>query len=205
MRSLVVIAVCIAIAATTTASADPKTGRVVGKVLVTESDGKPAAGAEVIVYVLGFEEKGKTGKTVAKIEQTGRKFVPNLVAITTGEAVEFPNNDPLTHNVFSTSRAREFNLGEFKITETKSINFPHQGVVDVYCNIHSEMAATILILPNTHHVPTAPDGAFVLASVPPGEWTVFAYTRRATQPVSKKVKVTAGADVQVDFTITRGV
>ena len=188
------------------AAADAKTGRVVGKVAVTESDGKPAVGAEVVVYVVGFEEKGDVGKTVETIQQSGRKFIPDLVAITSGEAVAFPNNDPITHNVFSTSAAREFNLGEFKKGETKDINFPRPGVIDVYCNIHSEMAATILVLPNRHHVHAdKKTGAFVLDGVPPGDWKVFAYTRRATKPVMQSVKVIAGADTSVDFAITRGV
>jgi len=187
------------------AHADAKTGRVVGKVSVTESDGKAAAGAEIVVYVVGFDEKGDVGKPAAEIQQKGRKFVPDLVAITSGEMVSFPNKDPLTHNVFSTSAAREFNLGEFKLNESKDINFPHPGVVDVYCNIHSEMAATILVLPNRRHVHAKTDGSYVLDGVPPGEWTVFAYTRRATRPASQKVKVAAGADSNVDFQITRGV
>ncbi|HEV7556271.1 MAG TPA: hypothetical protein VGO00_12475 [Kofleriaceae bacterium] len=201
----VTIAILVVVAAGI-AHADPKAGRVVGKVSVAESDGKPVAGAEIVVYVVGFEEKGDVGKPAAEIQQKGRKFVPDLVAITSGEIVSFPNKDPLTHNVFSTSAAREFNLGEFKLNESKDINFPHPGVVDVYCNIHSEMAATILVLPNRRHVhANKTDGSYVLDGVPPGEWTVFAYTRRATKPVSQKVKVTAGADSNVDFAITRGV
>lgn len=200
MRSLVVV--CLVAG---TAFADTKSGRVSGKVTVTESDGKPVAGADVVVYVVGYDETGDDGKAVASIEQKGRKFVPELVAITKDEKVSFPNHDPLTHNVFSTSQTRVFNLGEFKFNETKDINFPHPGVVDIYCNIHSEMAATIIVLPNRRHVSANKDGSFAIDGVRPGEVTVFAYARRATKPVSAKVMVTAGGTANVDFTITRGV
>ncbi|HEX2687470.1 MAG TPA: hypothetical protein VHN14_12675, partial [Kofleriaceae bacterium] len=126
-------------------------GRVAGTVTVTESDGTPASTADVIVYVyvVGFAEPA--GEEVTTIAQKGRKFVPDLVAITAHERVAFPNHDPFLHNVFSQSGTRKFDLGSFKRGETKERLFPEAGVVDVYCNIHPEMAATILVLPNRRH------------------------------------------------------
>jgi plastocyanin len=119
------------------------TGRVVGTVRVTDPGGAqiPAqSGADVIVYVVGFSEPA--GKDVTTIEQKGRKFVPDLIAITVGEKVSFPNEDPFLHNVFSQSPPRKFDLGSFKKGDSKDRTFPDLGVIDVYCNIHPEMAAT---------------------------------------------------------------
>jgi plastocyanin len=200
-----VAAVGAVIASAGPASAAPASelpGRVVGSVKVTESDGKSASAAEVIVYVVGFSEP--PGEQVATIAQRGRRFVPDLVAITVNERVAFPNQDPFLHNVFSQSGTRKFDLGSFKRGESKSRQFPEAGVVDVYCNIHPEMAATILVLPNRRHTQVGPDGHFLLEGVPPGVWTVFAYTRRATKPASAKVTVTAGADTPLDLAIVRG-
>ncbi len=180
----------------------PPAGRVTGKVTVTEADGRAAAGAEVIVYVVGFKEP--PAKATATIRQQGRRFVPDLVAITAGDRVVFPNNDPFLHNVFSQSPARSFDLGSYRRGEQKDKEFPDPGVVDVYCNIHPEMAATILVLPNRRHTRAGSDGRFVLDGVPPGTWTVFAYTRRAVKPASAKVTVAAGADAAVQLAIVRG-
>ena len=179
-------------------------GRIKGKVTVTEADGKPAAGVDVIVYILAnnFNETG--GQTTEKIAQQGRKFVPDLVAITKDDYVEFPNNDPFLHNVFSQSPPRKFDLGSFKKGESKKKQFDQTGVVDVYCNIHPEMAATILVLPNKKHVRADAQGRYVLDGVPAGEVTVFAYTRRAVRPVSSKVTVTAGGQLTVDLALQRG-
>ena len=177
-------------------------GRVAGTVTVTEAKGGAVAGADVIVYVVGFTEPPT--KATATIKQQGRRFVPDLVAITAGDRVSFPNNDPFLHNVFSQSQARKFDLGSYKKGDEKTKEFPDPGFVDVFCNIHPEMAATILVLPNRRHTRAEPDGRFVLDGVPPGTWTVFAYTRRALKPVSAKVTVTAGAEAKVDLAIVRG-
>jgi plastocyanin len=185
---------------TTAAAADG--GRVVGKVVVTDADGKPAVGAEVVVYVVGYTEPPTP--TVTTIMQKDRKFQPELVAITKDETVTFPNKDVFFHNVFSQSTTRPFDLGSFKRDESKDKQFPSLGVVDVYCNIHPEMAATILVVPNQRHTRAAADGKFAIDGVRPGTWTVFAYTRRATRPASGKVTVVAGADASVDLALVRG-
>ena len=198
MRALVVLA-----ALGSAAHAAP--GRVVGTVKVTEADGKPASNADVIVYVVGFTDPpGARPAAPVKVEQKGRKFVPDLVAITVGDKVSFPNSDAFLHNVFSQSSTRKFDLGSFKRGDTKDKEFPTPGVVDVYCNIHPEMAATILVLPNRRHTRTGADGKFVLDGIPEGQWTVFAYTRRAAKPVSARVNVTGGAETAIELSLARG-
>ena len=201
MRAVVVAAALAALAGARAPAAAEPGGRVVGTVKITEADGQPAA-ADVIVYITGFNEP--PSDKVATISQKGRKFVPDLVAITVNEKVEFPNLDPFLHNVFSQSLPRKFDLGSFPKGETKQKDFPLAGVVDVYCNIHPEMAATILVLPNRRHTLAGPDGKFVLDGVPPGDWTIFAYSRRAIKPASAKVSVKPGIETTVDLAIVRG-
>jgi plastocyanin len=200
MRAIA-IAIATALAALAgTAEAQPG-GRVVGTVKVTETDGTPVTTADVIVYIVGFTEPGTN--QVKTIAQKGRKFIPDLVAITVNERVSFPNNDPFLHNVFSQSADRKFDLGSFKHGEAKERQFPKAGAVDVYCNIHPEMAATILVLPNRRHTRANPDGTFAIDGVRPGQWEVRAYTRRARTAVAR-VTVTAGADATVELVVSRG-
>jgi plastocyanin len=181
----------------------PPTGRVVGKVTLAEANGKAAAATDVIVYVVGFTEPA-AGTVTATIHQKERKFVPDLVAVTAGDSVNFPNDDPFLHNVFSQSTARKFDLGSFRKGDAKDKDFKNPGVVDVYCNIHPEMAATILVLPNRRHTRVSADGSFAIDGVPEGKWTVFAYARRAGKPTSASVTVVAGSDASVQLALVRG-
>jgi plastocyanin len=199
LRSLALAALAACLAAGTAHAG----GRVVGTVTVTDPGGSPAH-ADVIVYVVGFAEPASTDKPAASIAQKGRKFVPDLVAVTVGQSVSFPNGDSFLHNVFSQTTARKFDLGSFKKGESKEKSFPNPGVIDVYCNIHPEMAATILVLPNTRHTRTKSDGSFAIDGVPPGTWTVFAYARRVAKPVSARVTVVDGQDAKLELSLARG-
>ena len=179
-------------------------GRVVGHVAVTDARGRPVHDVAVIVYIVGFNEPADPDAPPARIVQQDRRFVPELIAVTVGSRVTFPNDDPFLHNVFSQSSRRPFDLGSYPRGRTKTEDFPDAGVVDVYCNIHPGMAATILVLPNRRFASVAPDGSFAIPGVPPGTWTVFAYTRRARTPASAKVTVAGGRDTQVDLALVRG-
>ena len=98
-------------------------GRVVGTVTITDPDGKPVD-AEAIIYVVGFKEPPAPNTQPTQIAQKNRAFVPDLVAITVGETVAFPNRDPFLHNVFSQSAARKFDLGSFKKDDRRRRDFP---------------------------------------------------------------------------------
>ena len=65
--------------------------------------------------------------------------------------MSFPNGDPFLHNVFSPTSERTFDLGSYKQGDTRTRTFPKRGVVDIYCNIHPEMSATLIVLPNTRY------------------------------------------------------
>ena len=80
--------------------------------------------------------------------------------------------------------------------------FPTVGVVEAYCNIHPEMAATILVLPNRRFTTLAGGGAFRIVGVPPGKWVLYAYSRRAAEPVSAPIEVLAGRTVSVALVLS---
>ena len=177
------------------ASAAHADATVRGVVDVTRPKDMPASA--VLVYLVGFDEKAPAAPV--EVKQVNRHFIPDLIAVTAGGTVSFPNGDPFLHNVFSPTSERTFDLGSYKKGDTRTRTFPRRGVVDIYCNIHPEMSATLVVLPNTRYAVVDASGHFQIDHVPPGTWTMFAFSRRASQPVSMKVTVGAEGIVDVNF------
>lgn len=174
-------------------------GSISGTVRVT-SQGKAKADASgVVVYAVGFEQQPPS--VVPKMTSKDRQFLPRVLPITVGQRVDFPNADAFFHNVFSLSKARKFDLGQYKKGSSKDKAFPRKGIIEVYCNIHPQMSATILVLPNRAHAVTDKQGRYTITDVPPGTWRVFAYSRHAQLPSKGSATVVAGRPAAVDFSI----
>jgi plastocyanin len=139
----------------------------------------------------------------ARVVQRGERFVPHVVPALAGATIEFPNEDDLYHNVFSLSNAagpKGFDLGRYPKGTSRSWTFPRPGTVQVFCHIHSDMSAVLLLLSNPFF--TTPDDArhFVLEDVPEGDYTIVGWHERI-RPVSRRVHVAAGQTATVDFNI----
>jgi plastocyanin len=132
--------------------------------------------------------------------QKDEQFIPHVLPVVAGTTVEFPNQDDIFHNVFSLSGPKQFDLPKYPAGSSRSVTFPRAGVVNVFCHIHADMSAVILVLENPFFVTPAPDGTFSLDGVPPGEYTVIAWHERI-KPVKRKIRVAAGQPVIVNFDI----
>ena len=110
-----------------------------------------------------------------QLAQKNEAFVPRVVAVAVCSSVDFPNLDPIYHNVFSLSTTRRFDLGKYPRGHSKAVVFARAGLVNVYCDIHSEMEAFVLVLP--HHAFSRPgaDGSFELPGLPPGHYRLHAW------------------------------
>src|SRR5262249_34781040 len=175
------------------AAAGEPAGSVAGQVTVRRQ-GQPIDASGVVAYVVGFDEPPPA--RVVEIRQREKRFIPELVGITAGQSVSFPNAHPFYPNVLPPSAAHKFDPGQCPQGETQAKRFPTIGVVDVFCNIHPQMAATILVLPNRRFARVAADGSFRIDGVPPGRWTVYAWRRGVTEPASAAVEVGAGGAAQ---------
>jgi plastocyanin len=136
----------------------------------------------------------------ATMAQADERFEPHILPVLQGARVDFPNRDDVYHNVFSLSSARTFDLGRYPKGSSKSVTFPRTGVVQVFCHIHSDMSAMVLVLANRYF--TAPDAGsrYAIENVPPGEYTVVGWHER-TRPVAHRVRVTAGQTTEINFSL----
>ena len=154
----------------------------------------------VVVFVKDAPTEQELTATRASITQRDESFVPRVIAITRGSSVEFPNFDPYFHNVFSLSRALTFDLGRFRKGEKRERVFPRAGVVKVYCHIHSEMAATIMVFDHRLYATPVSSGSFAIDGVPPGTYQLSAWHERIGE-TTKSLKVVAGEDASVEFAL----
>lgn len=132
-----------------------------------------------------------------KLAQKDQCFAPRVLPIAVGTTVGFPNLDPIFHNVFSLSPIKRFDLGKYPRGHSRSITFTKLGLVNVYCDIHSDMAAFILVLP--HHAFTQPDGngRYALPSLPQGHYVVHAWHPDLTEQ-RREVDVPRSGDIVLD-------
>jgi plastocyanin len=153
----------------------------------------------VVVYLKDPTYRGAPPVKNAELRQEHESFLPHTIAITRGSSVGFPNGDPFFHNVFSLSRAANFNLGRYARGQSRAREFAKAGVVKVYCDIHSHMNATILVFDHPYFVIPELDGTFELPA-PAGDHTLVGWHERVGERV-ERVRVEAGKTVTVNLTV----
>lgn len=146
---------------------------------------------------------GPVNSVPFQIQQLDRRFSPDLVVVPIGSTVQFPNMDPIFHNIFSLSRPKSFDLGSYDKGETRSVLFSKAGIVDVYCHLHPNMAATVVVAPNRWYARSDRSGQYRIPDVPPGQYTVVAWHKSAGF-FRKSILVEAGHDSVADFFIPIG-
>ena len=170
--------------------------------------GTPAAALDIsdrlksVVYLdsapRGAFEQVETPRAV--MDQRGERFVPHVLAITTGTIVDFPNSDRIYHNVFSLSKTRQFDLGRYAVGHSKPVRFDRAGVVRVFCDIHSHMNAFILVFSHPFYSLTDNDGRYRIDNVPPGTYNVIAWNEGVSSE-ARPVVVPDGGVGELDFTL----
>ena len=156
--------------------------------------------ANVIVFVADAPVDAALTGGRATIGQRDEAFSPRVLAIGRNSVVEFPNFDPFFHDVFSLSRAATFDLGRYPQGQTRERRFTKPGIVKVFCNIHSDMSATLMVFDHRLFATPGPDGSFTIDDVPAGTWKLNAWHERiGTTP--KTVQVVAGETARVEFSL----
>jgi plastocyanin len=198
----------------------PDTGTIAGKVrLTTHIKGRalpstayptravgthdPTTTPEIknaVVYLKDIVFRGALPLTKGELRQEHETFLPHVLAITRGSTVDFPNDDPIFHNVFSLSSAATFDLRRYPRGESRSQLFPKAGIVKVYCNIHSHMSATILVMDNPYFTIPNLDGTFELPNVPAGTYSLVGWHERVGER-REPVRVERGKVATVELSL----
>jgi plastocyanin len=155
---------------------------------------------DVVVYLKDPAVRSTPPTLKAELLQEHESFVPHVLAVTKGTTVDFPNGDPIYHNVFSLSGAGTFDLGRYPQGQSRSQKMAKAGIVKVFCHIHSQMSATILVFDHPYFTIPQESGSFELANVPPGSYTIVGWHERVGERTAG-VRVERGRATTIDLSL----
>jgi plastocyanin len=155
-----------------------------GSIELTATRVKDLSG--VVVWLEGSSELREQARALAHastraiMTQKNKTFLPHILAVEAGTTVDFPNFDPIFHNAFSSFDGKIFDVGLYPPGSSRSVRFDREGVVRVFCNIHSAMSAVIVVLKPPWFAISNHEGGFQIHNVPEGDYTLHVYHERAT-------------------------
>src|SRR5215831_13353081 len=99
-----------------------------GKVNVIHQSKNATGSANVVVWLTpAFTAQAEVPHALPRLVQKDKKFSPHVIAIRVGTEVEFPNQDPFFHDVFSIYRGKPFDLGLYESGAARKIRFSQPG------------------------------------------------------------------------------
>jgi len=162
--------------------------------------------ADVVVSLQGIS--GKSTGTAAPsvvLDQKGCEYTPSIFAVQTGQKIIVRNSDPVLHNVHDVpgpgSENKEKNQAQLPNGPDLTFTFSHpENFLKFKCDVHQWMFSWVSIFDHPYFAVTGKDGAFKIANVPPGKYTLQAAHRKAGT-VTKEIEVKEGEPTQADFTL----
>lgn len=158
--------------------------------------------ANVVVWLTPLDDRAlravaeATPAAPPRLVQKDKKFVPHLLVVPAGTAVEFPNHDPFFHNVFSLFEGKRFDLGLYEAGTTRMVHFDRAGVSYIFCNIHPEMSAVVLALKTPYYGISNGAGKVSIAHVLQGRYTMQVFAETSGLENLKKLTKTVTVSAQ---------
>jgi len=167
-------------------------------VMVLDRDGKGVR--EAVVTLVPAVPVAAPSPKAAVMDQRHKAFVPGVLAIAVGDSVEFPNNDSVSHQVYSFSPAKRFKLPLYKGEAHPPVTFDKPGLVVLGCNIHDAMVGYIYVTPAPYFGTTDAAGGFAVKDLPKGDYQLAVwspYIADAPPSLTRVVHVEANESASV--------
>jgi plastocyanin len=139
-------------------------------------DGSPLADAVVTVQPLG-KKLPAAAPVQTVVDQMNRMFAPEVIVIPVGSTVSFPNSDSVSHQIYSFSPAKKFQLPLYRGKPYPPVLFDRAGVVILGCNIHDWMIGYIDVTDAPFYGTTNAQGTWS-AEVPGGRYEITVWHPR---------------------------
>lgn len=130
----------------------------------------------------------------------GKMLIPHVLPVPAGSTITFPNDDPISHNLFSLSANNSFDLGLYRRGAGKSEKFETPGLVNVYCNVHPNMSAVIYVMDTPYFAFADPTGTYSIDNVPAGKYRLIAWNEQSGLTESP-IEVSSSGNVSGSVTL----
>jgi plastocyanin len=161
---------------------------VAGRVSLLDKNDRAATDVDqAVIWLAGSHAPALPPDTV-EMATENKQFLPRLVLLPVGSTVGFPNHDPFNHNVFSLSPEHPFDLGLYGRGGVKTVTFDKPGIIRVFCNVHAQMRAIVVVRESGLVAQPGADGSFKLEQVPPGDYVLHLWHERARE-VTQSIRV----------------
>jgi hypothetical protein len=140
------------------------------------------------------------------MDQQNLAFVPQVLVVAVGSDVQFPNNDMVSHQVYSFSPAKRFQLPLYKGAVHPPVNFDKPGLVVLGCNIHDQMVGYIYVTDAPYFAKTDAQGAARWSGIPADSYEVTLWSPFIADPAEslvRRVAVTQAEPGSVVVHLTR--
>ena len=139
----------------------------------------PESRVSAVVWLIPVGDPTDATPMHSVLRQKNKAFEPHLLVVTKGSTVDFPNLDPWFHNVFSLFNGKKFDLGLYEAGTTRTVHFDREGVSYIFCNIHPEMSAVVVVVSSPYFAVAGENGDFSISGVPPGRYTLYVWSEKA--------------------------
>jgi len=160
-------------------------------VSVKQRNARPLVGA---VITLETPALPAAPPVAAVMDQVNLAFVPDVLVIPLHSRVQFPNSDVVSHQVYSFSSARQFQLPLYRGKPYPPVAFDQPGVVTLGCNIHDNMLAYIVVTGAPYFGRTGADGEWTAPSLPPGKYSLRVWHPLLNEPQEVEHVVESNAE-----------
>jgi hypothetical protein len=137
------------------------------------------------------------------LDQRGCLYAPRVLGMQVGQTLQIRNSDSLLHNVHSLStRGNAFNVSQPQAGMVYKVQLKNPDVMmRIKCDVHSWMTAYIGVEPHPYFAITDEHGAFRIAGVPAGRYSIRTWHERYGQ-LTHVVTVRAGQTTTIELGYT---
>jgi len=154
---------------------------------------------DTLVYIENVTNSFEPPKEHAVMDQKNMAFIPHVLPLIKGTTVDFLNSDMVQHNIYSPDAvADNVNLGTWLKGEVRPFTFNKLGVASMWCNVHVDMLAYVLVLQNPYFAKVNNDGSFSITNMPEGKYTLKLWNERY-KAGDRQVEVKANVTSTIEF------